>query len=156
MRKLIVLMLLAVTTAGCGAIAAKMSRVTPTPAQMAGIKTIQVVDKTDPLILQGTDAGMITEFIHTALKGKGYEPCKAPCQADATATVNVTQLALKSESHRYGGSTPASVMFFTFQIHNKSGALLMDHLIRHKQSTAQRDLMVIGVQELVTYIPQAK
>lgn len=44
----------------------------------------------------------------------------------------------------------------SLQIHNKSGALLMDHLIRHSQSTAQRDLMVIGVQELASYIPTAK
>ncbi len=157
MRKFIVLMLLAVTTSGCGAIAAKMARVTPTPQQMAGIKTIQVIDKTDPLILQGTDAGMITEFIHTALKGKGYEPCVAPCQADATATVNVTQFARKmSYNSAIRVLSPKSVMFFTFQIHNKSGAMLMDHLIRHSQSTAQRDLMVIGVQELASYIPPAK
>ena len=157
MRRLIVLMLLAVTTTGCGAIIAKMERVTPTPEQMAGIRTIQVVDKTDPLILQGTDAATITEFIHTALKGKGYEPCRAPCQADATATVNVTQFARKvSYNPATRAVSPKSVMFFTFQIHNKSGALLMDHLIRHSQSTAQRDLMVIGVQELASYIPAAR
>lgn len=157
MRSSIVLMLLAVTTTGCGAIAAKMDRITPTSEQMAGIKIIQVIDKTDPLILQGTNAGAITDLIHTALKGKGYEPCAAPCQADATATVNVTKFSRHvSYSPITSSVSPKSVMFFTFQIRNKSGALLMNHLIRHSQSTAQRDLMVIGVQELASYIPAAK
>ena len=161
MRRLIILMLVAVTTTGCGAIIAKMERVTPTPEQMAGIKSIQVVDKTDPLILQGTDAATITEFIHTALNGKGYEPCRAPCHADATATVNVTEFARKT---RHGPMfipgvatvTPMNVMIFTFQILDKSGAVVMNHTIRHGLSTAQRDLAVIGVQELAGYIPAAK
>lgn len=161
MRRLIVLMLLAVTTAGCAAIGAKMERVTPTQEQMADIKTIQVIDKTDPLLLQGTDAGMISEFIQTAIKGKGYEPCKAPCQADATATVNVTEFARKT---RHGPMfipgvatvTPMNVMIFTFQILDKSGAVMMNHTIRHGLSTAQRDLAVIGVQELAGYIPAAR
>ncbi|HJX17783.1 MAG TPA: hypothetical protein VJ437_06255 [Acidiferrobacterales bacterium] len=162
MRKLIVLMLLVVTTTGCvSAIKAKMERITPTTETMAGIKTIQVIDKTDPLILQGTDAGMIAEFIQTAIKGKGYEPCKAPCQADATATVNVTEFARKTRTGPmfYPGVatvTPMNVMIFTFQILDKSGAVVMNHTIRHGLSTEQRDLAVIGVQELAGYIPAAK
>jgi hypothetical protein len=156
MRKLIVLVLLAVATTGCAGISAKMARVTPTPQQMAGIKTIQVKDITDPLILQGTDASIIAEFIQTAIKGKGYEPCKAPCQADATATVNVTEFARKVETSRYYGSSPNNVMIFTFQILDKSGAVLMNHIIRHGKAVAQRDLAVFCVQELAGYIPVAK
>lgn len=162
MRRLLVLLLLAVTTAGCvSAMKARMDRVTPTPEQMAGIKTIQVIDKTDPLLLQGTDAGMIAEFVQTAIKGKGYEPCRAPCQADATATVNVTEFARKTRhgpmlSPGVATVTPMNVMIFTFQILDKSGSVVMNHIIRHGLSTEQRDLAVIGVQELAGYIPAAK
>lgn len=152
MRRLIVLVLLAVITVGCAS-----GRVTLTAEKMAAVKTIQVIDKTDALLLRGTDASMIADFVQTALRAKGYEPCAAPCQADATATVNVVKLSRHVSFNALTKSTaPKSVVRFTFEMHDKSGAVMMSRRISHSKSTEQRDLMVLSVQELAAYIPVAK
>ena len=53
-----------------------------------GVKTIQVTDKTEPLLLASTDAGKVREFVEIALKHHGYLVCRE-CQHDAQAVVTI-------------------------------------------------------------------
>lgn len=139
-----------------GCHADRRDRVLPTADAMGGIKTLELQDKTDPLLLKATEAGMVAELTEIALTGKGYAVCKSPCMADATATVAVTNYARRvSENKMTGSARPTSDIAFKFQIHDSAGLLVMNLLVKKSDHYAQSDLTVKAVQTLASYIPEA-
>jgi hypothetical protein len=56
----------------------------------APVRTIELRDATDPLILASTGAGRVREYFDMGLKHRGYSVCR-DCTADAVATVVVRE-----------------------------------------------------------------
>src|SRR5216684_8673207 len=59
-------------------------------AAFAPVRTIQLRDGTDPVILASTGAGRVREYFEIGLKHRGYSVCR-DCVADAVATVVVRE-----------------------------------------------------------------
>jgi hypothetical protein len=59
-------------------------------AAFASVRTIELRDGTDPVILASTGAGRVREYFEMGLKHRGYSVCR-DCVADAVATVVVRE-----------------------------------------------------------------
>lgn len=154
MRGVVALVLLAVVLNGCSSL---KERTTAKPDAFAGIKTIQVEDKTSPVLLRASGAGLIAELVDAALKGGGYQTCSAPCDADATATVKVTTFTnRRSVDHIHLTPVRVSVIAFGFQIRDKTGSVLMKTESKKKSDMHQHDLAAKLVEDLAQKIPTTK
>lgn len=154
MRGVVALVLLAVVLAGCSSL---KERTAAKPDAFAGIRTIQVEDKTNPILLRASDAGLIADLVDTALKGNGYHTCTAPCEADATAIVKVTTFAnRRSVDHIHLSPVRVNVIAFNFQLHDKAGVILMETESKKKSDMPRRELAAMLVEDLALRIPTAK
>lgn len=154
MRGVIALVLLAVVLAGCSSL---KERTAAKPDVFAGIRVIQVEDKTSPILLRASGAGLVAELVGEALKGNGYQTCTAPCAADATAAVKVTTFSnRRSVDHIHLSPVRVSVIAFNFQLRDKTGAVLMETESKKKSDMHQRDLAARLVEDLAQKIPTTK
>ncbi len=153
MRGVFIVTFLAVVLAGCST----GVRVAPAADALASVKTIAVQDRTGSVLLQASEATLISELVAVALKDRGYQTCRAPCEADATADVTVTTFANRtSVSRLHRLAVPVSVIAFQFQLRDRAGATLMDTRVSKKSDMAQRDLAAVLVQSLADKIPAAR
>lgn len=154
MRGIVALVLLAVVLAGCSSL---KERTAAKSDVFAGIKMIQVEDKTSPILLRASDAGLIAELVAVALKGNGYRACTAPCEADATAIVKVTAFSnRRSVDHIHLSPVRVNVIAFNFQLHDKAGGILMETESKKKSDMPRHELAARLVEDLALRIPTAK
>jgi hypothetical protein len=69
------------------------------PGAFASVRTLEMRDATDPVLLASTSAKRVLEYLEIGLKGRGYAICH-DCQSDAVATVTVTVYSTKREGTR--------------------------------------------------------
>lgn len=151
MRKTVIVFLAAAVLPGCSS----MKLRTDADA-MTGVKSVEIRDKTSPVKLQATDARLIADLIDTALKAKGYQTCRAPCLADATATVVVTKYVQGTSYNPIKKMAyPSVAIVFTFQM-QKADTVVMDATMSKKSSVQQNELAEMLVQQLTDQIPDAR
>ncbi len=153
MRKATITFLSVVLLSGCSSIKSKTEA---SPHAMAGVKLIQVEDKTNAVLLRATNAGLIAELVDAALQGNGFRTCRAPCEADATATVVVKSYSQKiSFNPMTKVAAPKSVIAFSFRLADKAGTILVETESKKSTSVPKDDLAAVMVQDLALKIPLA-
>lgn len=104
MNKIITIVVTAFLIAGCAS-----GNIAATTERFSSVKTIQVKDGTDPLLLASTGAANVANYVAIGLRHLGYEVCDG-CQADAVATVVVSEYDSKQDTSRPGGGWFAIVV----------------------------------------------
>ena len=69
------------------------------PSAFAPVRTIEMKDATDPVLLASTGAKRVREYLEVGLTHRGYTICR-DCQSDAVATVTVGEYSTKQDSKR--------------------------------------------------------
>ena len=69
------------------------------PSAFAPVRTIEMRDVTDPVLLASTGAKRVREYLEVGLTHRGYAICR-DCQSDAVATVAVSEYSTKQDSRR--------------------------------------------------------
>jgi hypothetical protein len=71
----------------------------PEPSAFAVVRTIELRDSTDPVLLASTGAKRVREYLEVGLTHRGYTVCR-DCKSDAVATVTVRVYRTKQDSKR--------------------------------------------------------
>jgi hypothetical protein len=69
------------------------------PSAFAPVRTVEMRDASDPVLLSSTNAKRVREYLEIGLKSRGYIVC-SDCQSDAVATVIVSEYSTKREGTR--------------------------------------------------------
>jgi len=118
----------------------------------AGVRTIQVTDKTNPLLLASTDAGKVREYVEIALKHHGYLVCHN-CQHDAEAvvTVHVYQTSSKRDllwmGHQNSSKSEWSIII------KRNGRKIFSEEVGHEKPEPINQLSARQVQNVIHDVP---
>ena len=69
------------------------------PSVFAGVRTIELKDATDPVLLASTGAKQVSTYLEVGLGHLGYSICR-DCKSDAVATVTVDEYSTKQTTKR--------------------------------------------------------
>ena len=69
------------------------------PSPFVPVRTIELKDATDPILLASTGAKRVREYLEVGLTHRGYSICR-DCQSDAVATVTVSKYSTRQDSKR--------------------------------------------------------
>jgi hypothetical protein len=93
-RKAIVTVAALLAIAGCSSARKQFD-----PNVFAPVRTIEVKDATDPVLLASTSAKRVSEYLEIGLKARGYAVCRE-CQSDAVATLTVRTYSTQQNATR--------------------------------------------------------
>jgi len=80
---------------GCSIVPKRQSE----PSAFATVRTIELRDATDPVLLASTSAKRVREYLEIGLTHRGYIVCR-DCKSDAVATVTISVYRTKHDSKR--------------------------------------------------------
>jgi hypothetical protein len=125
----------------------------------ASVRTIEMKDATDPVLLVSTSAKRVREYLEIGLRARGYTIC-SDCQSDAVATVTVTSYGTNPEFLRdfpwvVGHYVEYAQSVWTVSV-VRDGETIFQKRISHNKAMPIDQLAGRQVQDVVEQIPARK
>lgn len=125
-------------------------------AAFATVRTIELRDGTDPVLLASTGAKRVYEYIEIGMKGRGYTICR-DCKSDAVATVTVTSYGTNPEFLRdfpwlVGHYVEYALSVWTLSV-VRNGEMILQKRISHNKAMPIDQLAGRQVQDVLEQIP---
>lgn len=130
-------------------------------ALFQSVRTIELKDETNPVLLASTNAKQIRDFVELGLKHRGYSVC-TDCQADAIATVVVREYRTKQISKRdwigWGNLNyfVAAESYWTFTIVRNGKTIFQDDPEDEIGGMTLEQLAGRQAREVLNHIPTRK
>jgi len=120
------------------------------PGAFALIRTIELRDATDPLLLASTSAESVRKYLEIGLQHRGYTVCN-PCDADAVATITVSEYSTQQDiTFTRGvivhGNVADTAWSFVVESHGKT---IFQKRIRHRKIMAIDQLSARQVKDVL-------
>ena len=127
------------------------------PSAFASVRTIELSDATNPVLLASTGAKQINEYLEIGLKNRGYAICRA-CSADAVATAVVSEYSTKQTSKRDWVGWGNLNYITTAETHwtltiVRNGVVLFQTEVEDEKAMSIEQLAGQQVQEVMQKIP---
>ena len=124
------------------------------PGAFASVRTIELRDATDPLLLASTSARRVREYIEIGLQHRGYTVCN-PCDADAVATVTVREYSTQKKIVRIGvGLVLANVADSAWSlVIVRNGETIFQKRVNHDKAMEIDQLSARQVKDVLAHIP---
>lgn len=115
-----------------------------------GVRTIELRDNTNTVLLASTEAGKVRDYIEIGLKGRGYQVC-TKCDHDAKAVLTIhTYKTQEGKGLHRGRMTSYSEWTLTI---TRDGKQIYSRRRDHKSATPITELSARQVQDIVAEIP---
>jgi hypothetical protein len=132
--------------AGCSSVSKQLE-----PGALAPVRTIEIRDATDPVLLASTSARRVREYLEIGLKGRGYSVCR-DCQSDAVATVTVSMYSTSDWIERGVLSSGGMQSVWTLSI-VRNGETLFQRRMSHRKLMPIDQLAGQQVRDVLRQIP---
>lgn len=146
--KTIVAIAAIVAAAGC----ANSPKLPAPKVSLVSVRTIEIKDATDPVVLASTGAKRVREFLEIALTHRGYVVCR-DCRSDAVATVTVS-----TYSTQHGSIQPwmhgrdIAIVDWTLVI-SRDGKTILQERMEDEEPISVDELAGRQVQKVMEQIP---
>jgi len=129
----------------------------PAPSPFVAVRTIELRDLTDPVLLASTSAKRVSEYVEIGLAGRGYTISRGG-PSDAVATVTVQQYRTVRDSKRdwvgWGNLNYVEVGISEWTLTvTRNGETIFQKRIKHSQAMPIDQLAGRQVQDVLQQIP---